>query len=386
VNKRSMLKAATGCAGYFFGCTVYGGGVENSRRTFKIKGFDSKFSVIIEESVEIKQIRDYDGQVPHLLELNGRNSDFVDFPVRVSCFEAKMYVDALSMGRSLAGLWGGRNIDFDGDYSNFSRAFVMYDEGDKSGGRNVRMYVFKNDNQFVVFRFDYGVNKGQIAAMDKYENNFRNSFKFEGVVDNKMGISLKSLDERCAVLLPSDWVVREVTKKVKEDYDPKKTMTRAYYFEHNERPKGGLPNIVLAHYEDEVESGRYILEFYKDKIIDFFKSSGTNVVFDGAEILTAKDSDGKINNQSLIIKLRDSGNQSLPMVVRVTLFSSPSVKGSYIIYSTGATVSDGRIREYNDAGLIYAWMIIAVLGASMERLIFEVLREGKVDYQKLFGL
>jgi|GEM_PF-6946250 len=30
--------------------------------------------------------------------------------------------------------------------------------------------------------------------------------------------------------------------------------------------------------------------------------------------------------------------------------------------------------------------IVAVLGLSMERLIFEVLREDKIDYQKMFGL
>jgi|GEM_PF-6803109 len=381
-----MLKTATGCAGYLLGDAVYGNDMKNERRIFKIKGFGATFSAVIEEEVDIKQLRDYDGQVHPLLELNGKNTKFFAFPVQVSCFEAKMHADALSMGRSLAGFWGGRNIDFDRDYSNFLRAFVVYDAEGALGGRNVRMYVFKSGYQFVVFQFPYGVDKKQIAAMDKFENAMRDSFKFEGGVDNKKGFSLQSLDEKYAVLLPSDWGFRDITKKVKEDYDPNGTLTRAYYFENKERPKGGLPNIVLAHYEEKVENGRYLLELYKDRIVDYFKSSGSKVVFDHAEIVTAKTDDGKITDQTLIIKLRDASNQSLPMVVRVTLFSSLARQGSYLMYSTGATVSDGRIREYNDVGLIHAWLIIAVLGASMERLLFEVLREGKVNDPKIFGV
>jgi len=382
MDRRLILKAATGLPVLLSTKKMgYGAEMTGERKTFAIKGFDSAFSTVIDENLVTHQLREYDGTYAPLIKLSKKNSS-ADFLVEIACFEAKIYADALSMGLAIAGVWGGRNIDFDKKNLSFVRAIVTYRENEQNS-KSVRLHIFKNVNHFVIFCITYGENTERDATYKIYEEKLTSNFKFEKKRDNASQVSIIQLDSRSRILLPFDWKYRDVSARAREDFDPKGTVTRAYYFEHKERPAGALPNIVLAHYRDDIENARYLLDTYKEQIVAVFTNPPT-AVFGKAEIITHRNDDEKIILQSLVIKLHDSDNQSLPMEVRATLVNSSITDGCYMLYNTGATVTDGRIREANDLNLINAWMVLDVMGASMERLLFRALSQGLSDYPQMF--
>jgi len=354
------------------------------RRTFAIEGFGSTFSTVVDNNLSVRQLREYDGTYAPLVELSDGNPAAADFSIKIACFEAKIYADALSMGLAIAGVWGGHNVDFDKENLKFSRAFITcYENGQNN--RRVRFHIFKNVNHFVIFCITYGQDQAQIDKYKEYEKKLINNFSFDNQRNNASQVTEIQLDSMNSILLPYDWKHRDVSDKARQDFDPKGTVTRAYYFEHKERPAGALPNIVLAHYQDNINDARYLLDIYKEQIVATFTNPPTTV-FDKAEIVTHRDDNEEIILQSLVIKLRDSDNQSLPMEVRVTLLRSLITDGCYMIYTTGATVADARIREVNDFNLINAWMIVDVMASSMERLLSHNLSRGLGNYPAMFDL
>jgi len=382
MDRRRILKAAAGLPVLLSSKNSgYGAEMTGERKTFAIKGFDSAFSTVVDENLVTHQLREYDRTYAPLIKLSEKDSA-ADFLIEIACFEAKIYADALSMGLAIAGIWGGHNIDFDKENLSFVRAIVTYRDN-KQNSKNVRLHIFKNVNHFVILCITYGEDEIQNDKYRTYEDKLINNFKFEKKRDSASQVSIIQLDSRSRILLPFDWKYRDVSAKAREDFDPKGTVTRAYYFEHKERPARALPNIVLAHYRDDIEDARYLLDIYKEQIVAVFTNPPT-AVFNKAEIITHRNDDEKIILQSLVIKLRDSDNQSLPMEVRATLVNSSITDGCYMLYNTGATVTDGRIRETNDVNLINAWMVLDVMAASMERLLFRALGQGLSDYPKMF--
>jgi len=279
-------------------------------------------------------------------------------------------------------VWGGHNIDFDKENLSFVRAIVTYRENEQNS-KNVRLHIFKNVNYFVIVCITYGEDTEKDATYKIYEEKLINNFKFEKKRDSASQVSIIQLDSRSRILLPFDWKYRDVSARAREDFDPKGTVTRAYSFAHKERPAESLPGIILAHYRDDIENARYLLDHYKERIVARFTTPPTTV-FDDAEIFTSRDDNEKIIIQSLIIKLRDSDNQSLPMVVRATLVNPSTADGCYMVYTTNATVTDGRIREIGDFNIVNGWMMIDVIGFSMEQLLVRALGQGLSDYPEMF--
>jgi len=342
------------------------------RKTFAIQGFGSTFSTVVDSNLSIRQVREYDETYAPLIELSDGGSA-AGFLIEIACFEVDMYADPLNMAIAIANIWGGNQIDFDRENLSPGRASVTYREGDQNN-RNVRLHIFKNVNHFVMFSTTYGQDQAQIDRYAEYEKNLIHHFRFENQRDNASQLGAIQLDSRSRILLPSDWKYRDDSDYIRQNFDPKGTVTRAYYFEHKERSAGSLPAIFLAHYQDRIEDAGYLLETYKERIALSF-SNEPAVIFDKTDIVTRKDDNGKIILQSLVIKLRDPGNQSLPMEVRATLFENSPTDGCYIIYITGATVTDARIREVRDFNQVNGWMVIDVMGSSMERLLFNTLNK-----------
>jgi len=212
---------------------------------------------------------------------------------------------------------------------------------------------------------------------DSYEQKYKpyvdkliRNFAFEKPKDNASLVDIVKLDSRSTILLPRDWKYRDITKNVRKDYDPKNTLTNAYFFENKLRPKDSLPVIGLAHYRDDIEDAHYLLDVYKDAIVKDYTKGGQKTVFDDAEIITLRDDDDKIITQSLVINLRSPAMRSLPMNVRAVLLRSSTTQGCYILYTTTNIAAE--------------WMFIDALGTSMERLLAHALRDGLSNYPRMF--
>jgi len=287
------------------------------------------------------------------------------------------------MGLGLAGIWEGENLDFERESLRKSYGVVIYIENDQIQ-KFVKIHVFKNLNDFVFFCVDYQDQELYERKYKQYEDKLIENFRFENPGNNAEQVEVVQLDSRSKILLPFDWQYRDITKKMRKDYNPKNTLTNAYFFENKLRPKDSLPVIALAHYRDNIEDAHYLLDIYKEAIVKDYTEGRQGTVFDDAEIATYRDNNDKIITQSLVIKLRDLSAQYLPIEVRATLQRSSITQGCYMAYSTNATVTDYRMKEVKDLNVLGAWMTIDVMGSSMANLLAHSLGRGLGDYPQMF--
>jgi len=353
-----------------------------TRKTFTIDGFESSFSTIIDNNLTVHQFKEYTKTTAPFIRLWEKGFDEDNFSIEISCFNLDFYAESVNIGIGLAAIWGGKNIDFDRKSLHISYASVIYKE-DYNSEKLTRLHIFKNLNDFVVFCVN-------CSDTDSYEHRYRpyvdkviNNFTFEIPRDNASQVSIVKLDSRSTILLPFDWRYRDVIENARKDYDPKNTLTNAYFFENKLMPKNSLPVIALAHYRDDIEEARYLLDIYKDVIVEDYTKDGQKTIFDNAEIITHRD-DAEIITQSLVIKLRVPERPSSPIEVRASLLGSSVTSGCYMIYSTNATVIDPHINEIKDLNILAGWMTIDVMGNSMANLLAYALGRGLGDYPQMF--
>jgi len=358
-----------------------------TKKTFTIDGFGSSFSTIVDKNLETHQFKEYDKTTAPFIRLWDKDSKEDDFSIEIACFNLDFYADARNIGIGLAATWEGENTDVDQNNSRISYASVSYIENDQSK-KITKLHVFKNLNDFVVFAVSYLDAEICEQKYKPYVDKLIKNFAFERPGDNASQVELVKPDSRSTILLPFDWKYHDITKKAREEYDPKNTLTAAYFFENKLRPKNTLPVIGLAHYQDDIEEAHYLLDVYKEAIVKDYTKDGQKTIFDDAEIITYRDLDDKrkIITQSLVIKLRDPDMQFLPVEVRASLLSSSVTSGCYMVYSTNVTITDHRIKEIKDLDTISGLMTVDVMGNSMANLLAHALGQGLDDYPQMFHL
>jgi len=387
VNRRSLFKSLIAAPILILSeKSGLGDEMTDKRRTFTInKAPGSSFSTIVDSNLNVQQFREHDTTSAPFIRLWSKDSEQEFFSIEVSCFKIldNFYVDAFCMGYGMAAVWEGEDILYKKIEFDFSYANIIYKEGYEER-KNALIHIFKNFDSFVAFCVSYKDQKNYEQKYKPYVDKLIGNFVFENSRDNASQVEIVKLDSRSTILLPFDWKYRDITKNVRKDYDPKNTLTNAYFFENKLRPKNSLPVIGLAHYQDDIEEARYLLNVYKDAIVKDYTKDRQKTIFDDAEIITLRDDDGKITTQSLVIKLRVPEMQSLPMNVRAVLFRSSITQGCYILYTTTAIVLDSRIKKIKDFNIAAEWMFIDVMGTSMERLLAHALRDGLNDYPRMF--